>query len=353
MGTGGEAGLVPVVNERSEPPIFEPSIRAARNSDDNRRRSSFQSIISISSTPESELHETRPDEAAVPSPNELNKTTSALDADVETTTSTNITVNNPDQLSQANTVVEATVDPNHLVPNSSAEPAQVSEPSADSLATIAQNGLDKKRELSDSILSGTVQQVAPRHADHTQDNIREVIITGTYADFNRQLTRSNHASDTTTVTIPPRAEFSQNPFSQPSAARPTTPYRVPNPNHQHQVPNTPQVENRSSNSAVPSAQSQSQPRPNTSPALYHHHHQRLVQEQYTAQNPDPRRAGQPVPSPRWGNQGTAPQANHHGVSDHNRAGPASNRATHSQAPSQGSPHLHQRDNGWNSINGHR
>lgn len=349
-------GLAPVVNERREPipirfPILETSIGAAGNSGHNQRRSSFQSIISISSTPASESHETHPDEAAVSSPNEQNRTTSAPDADAETTTSTNMSVNNPDQLSQAKTVVETTVEPNHLVPNSSAGPAQASDSLADYLRSIAMNacGLDKKVELSSSIPPGTVQQVAPRRADHTEDDTREVPTT--YSDFNRQLSRGNPASNTTT--IPPRAEFSQNPFSQNPAARPTVPYRVPNPNHQHQVPITPQVENRSSNSAVPSAQSQSQPRPNTSPTLYHHHNQRLIQEQYTAQNPDPRRASQPVPSPRWGNQGTAPHANHHGVSDNNRAGPASNGATHSQAPSQGSPHLHQRDNGWNSINGHR
>ncbi|KAG6353431.1 hypothetical protein INS49_005612 [Diaporthe citri] len=323
-----KAGLVPVVDQRSEPirpPTLETWTGAAGNSNDNLRRNSFD-IISISSTPASESHETHFDEAAVPSPNKLNITTSAPDADVETTTSTDMSVNNPDPVNQANTMVEATVEPHHSVPNLSAEPAEVSESRADYLAIIAQNGLKKKLELSDSIPPGTVKQVAPRCT--------------TYADFNRQPSRGNPAGDTTT--IPPQAEISR------------TPFRVPNPNFQHQGPNTPQVENRSNNSAMPSAQSQPQPQPDTSPAPYHPNlRMEVVREQSTVQGPDPRRAGQHVSSPRWGNQGTAPHANHYGVSGDNRTWLAGNGATQSQAPCQGFPHLHLSGNTWRSINGIR
>lgn len=331
---------MPVVNERSEPtrfPILETSIGAAGNSDGNLRRNSFD-IISISSTPASESYGTHFDEPAVPSPKKLNITTSAPDADVETTTSTSMSVNNPDLLNQANTIVEATVEPHHLVPNFPAEPAQVSESRADYLAIIAQDCLKRKPELSDSIPPGTVQQVAPGCAHHTEDNARKPI--ATYADFNRQPSLVNPAGDTTT--IPPRAETSRVPF------------RVPNPNFQHQGPSTPQVENRSVNSATPSARPQPQPQPNTSPAPCHPN-QRLdrVPEQPTVQDPDPRRASQHVPSSPWGNQGTAPRANHYGVPGDNRTWHAGNGATHPQAPYQEFPYLHQPGNNWRSINGLR
>lgn len=327
--TGVKAGLAPVVNERSEPihfPSLETAIGAAGNSDDNLRRNSSDDIISISSTSSSESHETHFDEAAVPSPNTLNITTSAPDADVETTTSTNTSVNNPDPLNQANTIVEATAEPHHLVPNFSAEPAQASEPRADYLAMIAQNGLKKKLEMSDSVPPGSVQQVAPRSAHHTEDNTREPVTT--YADYNRQPPPVIPAGDTTTS--PRRAE----------------PFRVPNPNFQHQGPSTPQVENRSNNSAIPAAQSQSQPQPNPSPVPYHPTlRPKVVQEQPSVQDPDLRRAGQHVPSPRWGNQGTAPHANHFGAPHP--------QAPHPQAPYQGFPYLHQPGNPWRSVNGPR
>lgn len=338
-GTQVKAGFVPVVNKRSEPirlPILETSVRAAGNSDDNLRRGSFD-IISIRSTA-SESSEIHSDEAVVPSPNKLNRTNPAPDADVEPTTSTNMSVHNPDQLNQANTIVEATVEPHRLVPNSSAEPAQISESRADYLAIIAQNGLKTKLELSDSIPPRIVQQVAPGSAHHTEDNTRKVVTT--YSDFSHQLPLSNPASDTTT--IPPRAQNFR------------TPFRIPNPNHQHQGQNTPQVENRFTNSAIPSARSQSQPQLNTSPAPYQPNlRSEVVQDQSTVRDPDPRNAGQHMSSPRWGNQGTAPNANHHGVSDRNRTWLAGNGATHSQAPYQGFPHPRQSDNTWRNINGLR
>ncbi|KAI7785683.1 hypothetical protein LA080_006249 [Diaporthe eres] len=308
--TRAEAGLVPDVNERSEPirsPILETSIEAAGNSDDNLRRKS-PDIISISSTSEAESHETHFDEAAIPSPNKLNITTSAPDAGVETTTSTNMSVNNPDPLSQANTIVEAPIEPHRLVSNSSAEPAQASESGADYLAMIAQNSLKKNHELSDSIPAGTVPNT-PK----------------TYADYNRQPPLGNPAGDTTTN--PPRAEIPRNP------------YRVPNPNFQHQGPNTPQAENRPNNSAIPPTQSQSQPQVNTPPAPYYPTlRPKVVQEHTTVQDPDPRRAGQHVSSSRWGNQGTAPHASHYG-------------APHSQAPNQGIPYCPRPGNTWRSVNG--
>ena len=328
-GTRVEAGLAQVVNERSEPicapiPARETSIGAAGNSDDNLRGDSFD-IISISSTPASESHETHPDEAAVPSPNNLNRTPSAPHADVETTTSTDMSNNNPDQPNQADMIVEATVQPHHLVPNLSAEPAQVSEPRADYLAFISQNGLKRKLELSDSIPPATVQQAVPQRVT-------------TYSDFSRQLSVDNPASDTTT--IPPQAKRFQSPF------------RVPNPNFQHQGPIAPQAENRSNNSTMPSAQSQPQPQGNTSPAPYHPNLRLgVVQEQSAVQDPDPRRASPHVSSSRWGDQGTAPRANHHGVHDYNRTWVASHGTTHSQAPYQGFPHLNQSGNDWRSING--
>lgn len=303
---------MPDVNERSEPirsPIIETSIGAAGNSDDNLRRKS-PDIISISSTSESESHETHFDEAVVPSPNKLNITTSAPDAGVETTTSTNTGVNNPDPLSQANTIVETPMEPHRLVPNSSAEPSRVSEPRADYLAMLAQNGLKKKLELSDSIPAGAVPNT-PK----------------TYADYNRQHPLGNPAGDTTTN--PRRAEIPRNPF------------RVPNPNFQHQGPNTPQAENRPKSSAIPSAQPQSQPQVNTSPAPYYPPlRPKVVQEQSTVQDPDLRRVNQHVSSSKWGNQGTAPHANHHG-------------APRSQAPYQRIPYLPQPGNDWRSVNGLR
>lgn len=92
--------------------------------------------------------------------------------------------------------------------------------------------------------------------------------------------------------------------------------------------------------------------PNASPAPCHPN-QRLgvLPEQSKVQGPDPRRAGQHVPSSPWGNQGTAPRANHYGVPGDNRTWHAGNGATHPQAPYPGFPYLQKSGNTWRTING--
>lgn len=299
-GEGVEVGPVPVVNDR------ETSVEADGNNDDNLRRE-YIDLTSVSSTPVSKSREIHPDEAAITSHSELNRTASAPNADVETTTSTNIGANNPAQRPQANTVFEATVERPHLVHQLSAEPSQVPELRTDYLATIAQNGLKQNLGLSGSAPPGTAQQITPQ-----VDNSHKII--RTFSEFNRASSLGNPASHTTT--IPPRAEDVRNPFKNQNQP------------HQYHGPNTPQVENRSNNSAIPSGQAQPQPQLNNryvpiQPNL----RSEMAQEQPTVQVSDPRHTGQHVSWSRRGDQGTAAHANHHGVSEHNRPWGLGNEAS--------------------------
>lgn len=325
-GKGVKAGPVPVVNDG------ETSIQADGNGNDNLLRESID-IISISSTQVSESREIHPDEAAVPSQSELNRTTSAPNADVETITSTNMAANNPDQPTQVDTVFEATVERHCLDHQFSAEPSQVPELRPDYLATIAQNSLNQNPGLSNSVPPGTAQQITPR-----EDNTREII--PTILEYSRTSSLGNPASHTTA--IPQRAEHARNPF------------KSQNQPHQYHGPNTPQVENRSDNSTIPLGQAQPQPQPNNRYVPYQPNlRPEMVQEQPTVQVSDPRHTGQHVSWSRRGDQGTAAGANHHGVSEHNRTWVVGTEASRSQEPYQGSSHPHTSENTWRSINGIR
>lgn len=299
-GEGVKARPVTVEDDR------ETSVEADGNGDDNLRRE-YIDLTSGSSTPVSESREIHPDEAAVPSHSELNRTASASNADVETTTSTNIGANNPAQPTEVNTAFEATVERRHSVDQFSAEPSQVPELRADYLATIAQNGLKQNLGLSVSVPPGIAQQITPQ-----EDNTHKII--RTFSDFNRASSLGNPASHT--ATVPPRAANVRNPFKNQNQP------------HQYHGPNTPQVENRPNNSAIPSGQAQPQPQRNNSfvpiqPDL----RSGTVQEQPTVQVSDPRHTGQDVPWSRRGDQGTAAHANHHGVSEHNRPWGLGNEAS--------------------------
>lgn len=325
-GKGVKAGLVPVVNDG------EISMEADGNGNDNVRRNSID-IISISSTPGSESREIHHHEAAVPSHSELNRTTSAPNAGVETSTSTNMSTKTPDQPTQVNTIFEATVERPYLDHQLSAEPPQVPELRADYLATIAQNGLKQNPGLSDSVPTGTAQQITPQ-----EDNTREVV--PTIPEFSHTSSLGNPASHATT--IPPRAENARNPF------------KSQNQPHQYHGPNTPQVENRSNNSTIPSGPAQPQPQPNNRYVPYQPNlRPEMVQEQPRVQVSDPRHTGQHVSWTRQGDQSTAAGANHHGVSEHNRTWVVGNEASRSQEPYQGSSHPHPSENTWRSINGIR
>lgn len=325
-GKGVKAGPVPVVNDD------ETSIQADGNGNDNLRREPID-IISISSTPVSESREIHPDEAAVPSHSELNRTTSSPYADVETTTSTNMAANNPDQPTQVNTIFEATVERLYLDHQFSAEPSQVPELRADYLATIAQNGLKQNPGLSNSVPPGTARQITPR-----EDNARKII--PTTPEHSRTSPLGNPASRTTA--IPQRAENAQNPF------------KSQNQPHQYHGPNTPQVENRSNNSTIPLGQAQPQPQLDNRHVPYQASlPPEMVQEQPTAQVSDPRHTGQHVSWSRRGDQGTAAGVNHHGVSEHNRTQVVGNEASRTQWPYQGLSHTHPSENTWRSINGIR
>lgn len=321
-GTGVKTGLMPVVNDR------ETSIGYHGNSDDNLRRKSFD-IISISSTPASESCETNPDEAAVPSYSQLNRTDSAPNADEETTTSANMSANEPDQPTQVNTVVEAAVKAPHLVHQTSAEPAQASELRAHYLATIAQNGLQQNLGVSDSVPPVTAQQVTSQ-ADNTPKTV------STYSDFIRMPSRGSSASYTTTISPP--AENFRNPFKNQNQP------------HQHHGPSTPQVENRYNNSAIPSSQSQPQPQVNNNFVPVQPNLQpKVVQEHPIVQQPDPRHTGQYVPWSRQGDQGAPLHADNRGVSEHNRTWLDGNEASRS-VPPQGIPFI---PPPWRTVNGRR
>lgn len=327
-GKGVKTGLVPVVDD------VETSIEADGNSTGNEslRRESID-IISVSSTPVSESREIHPDEAVVPSHSELNKTTSAPNADVETTTSSNMGAKNPDQSTQVNTVSEATMERPYLDHQFSAQPSQVPELRADYLATIAQNGLKQNPGLSNCVPPGTTQQITPR-----EDNTRKII--HTISEFSRTSSLGNPASHTTT--IPPRAANAQNPFKSQSQP------------HQYHGPNTPQVENRSNNSTIPLGQAQPQPQLNNRYVPYQPSlRPEMVQEQPTVQVSDPTHTGQHVSWSRRDDQGTAAGVNHHGVSEHNNTRVVGNEASHTQWPYQGSPYTHPSENTWRSINGIR
>lgn len=321
---GVKAGLVPVVNDR------ETSAEADRNSNSNLRRNSID-IISISSTQVSASREIHPDEAAVPSHSELNGTSSAPNADVEPTTSTNMGTSNPEQPTQVNnTVFQATVESPHLV-----HPSQVAELRAEYLATIAQNGLKQNLGQSHSVPPGTAQQTAPR-----EDNTCN--ITPTAPEFSRASSLGNPASNTTT--IPPRAENVRNPFKNQNQPP------------QYHGPNTPQAENRSNNSAIPSGQAQPQPQLNSGHIPYQPNpRSEVVQEQPTPRVSDPRHTGQDVSWSGRADQGAAAHANRPGAPEHNRIRAVGNEASRSQAPAtyQEFFHHHPSENPWRSINGPR
>lgn len=322
-GEGVKAGLVPVVNDR------ETSAEADRNSNDNLRRNSID-IISISSTQVSASRETHPDEAAVPSHSELNGTTSAPNVDVEPTTSTNMGTSNPDQPTQVNTGFQATVESPHLV-----HPSQVAELRAEYLATIAQNGLKQNLGQSHSAPPGTAQQTTPR-----EDNTPKII--PPVSQFSRTSSVGNPASET--ATIPPRAENVRNPFTNQNQP------------HQYHGPNTPQVENRSDNLGILSSQAQPQPPLNNRHVPYQPNlRSEMVQEQPTVQVSDPRHTGQHVSWSGRGGQGTAAHANHHGVSEHDRARAVGNEAPRFHAPLtyEEFSRLPPSEKGWRSINGPR
>lgn len=323
-GQGGQAGLVPVVNDR------ETSIEADGNNDDNLRRKPID-IVSISSTPVSESREIHPDEADVPSHSELNRTTLPPNADVETTTSINMGANNPDQPTQVDTGFEATAERPQLVHQFSAEPSEVPDVRADYLATIAQNGLKQNLGLSDPVPPETAQHITPR-----EDNTRKIICT--ISELSRTSSLGNPAGHTTT--IPPRAENARNPFKNQNQPP------------QYHGPNTPRVENRSSKSTIPPGQAQPQPQLNNSYVPYQPNlRSELVQEQPTVQVSDPRHTGQHVSWSGRGDQGTAAHSNHHGVSEHNRTWVVGNEASRSQTPYQEFSHLHPSEKTWRSING--
>lgn len=322
-GTGVEAGPMPVVNDH------ETSIGDHVNSDDNLRRKSVD-IISISSTPAYEWRETYPDDAAVLSYSQLNRTCSAPNADVETTISANLSANEPDHPTQANTVVEAVANAPPSVHHPSAEPAQVSELRAHYLATIAQNGLQQNLGLSDSVPPETAQQVTPR-----EDNTPKTV--SAYSDFIRMPSRGSPASHTTTIS--PLAENFRNPFKNQNQP------------HLHHGPSAPQVENRYNNSAIPPGQSQPQPQVNNNfvpvqPSLQ----PKVVQEHPIVQEPDPRHTGQYVPWSRQGDQGAPLHADHRGVSENNRTWLDGNEASRSVPPYQGIPPIHPP---WRTVNGLR
>lgn len=321
-GTGVEAGLMPAVNDHGT------SIGDHGNSDHNLRKKSFD-IISISSTPASESRETNPDEAAVPSHSELNRTISAPNADVKTTASANMSANDSDQTIQVNTVVEATARAPHLIHQPSAEPAQASEIRADYLATIAQNGLGQNLGLSDSVMPGTARRVTSR-----QDNTHKIV--ATYSDFSRMCSLGRPANHTTTTS--PRAENFRNPFTNQNLP------------HEYHRPNTPQVGNRDNNSAIPPGQSQPQPQINNRFAPIQPNLQsKVVQEQSIVKEPDPRHTDQHGSWSRHGDPGAALHTNK-GVSDHNRTGIVGNDPSRSVTPYQGFSALHP---AWRSINGLR
>lgn len=325
-GKGVKAGPVPIVNDG------ETSIEADGNSNENLRRESID-IISISSAPLSESREMHPIEAAVPSHRELNRTTSAPNADVETTTSNNISAKNPDQPAQVDTASEATVERPDLDHQFSAEPSQVPELRADYLATIAQNGLKQNPGLSHSVPPVSAQQITPR-----ENNTRQIIPTS--SEFSRPSSLGNPTSHATT--IPPRVENARNPF------------KSQNQPHQFHGPNIPQVENRSNNPTIPLGQAQPQSQLNNKYVPYQPDlRPEMVQEQPTVQVSDPRHTGQHVLWSRRGDQGTATGSNHHGVSEPNRTWVVGNEASRSQEPYQGSSHPHPSENTWRSINGIR
>lgn len=268
-GKGVKTRLIPVIDN------VKTSIKADGNSTSNEslRRESID-IISVSSTPVSKSRKIHPNKAVVPSHSKLNKTTSAPNANVETTTSSNIGTKNPDQSTQVNTVSKATVERPYLDHQFSAQPSQVPELRANYLATIAQNGLKQNPGLSNCIPPGTTRQITSR-----EDNTRKIIHTISESSHTPSL--SNPASHTTT--IPPQATNAQNPFKSQSQP------------HQYHRPNTPQVENRSNNSTIPLGQAQPQPQLNNRYVPYQPSlRPEMVQEQPTVQVSDPGHTGQHV-----------------------------------------------------------
>lgn len=310
-----------IVQPRSEEVKFEPmpvvndgltSFETDGNGNDNLQRR-YVDIISINSTPVSSPRDIHSDGAAVPSFSELNRATSAPDADVENTTS-NMGANIPDQPTQVNTVSEPSITSDYWSHILASEPDHVPRVHTDHLATIAQNGLNHNLGLSDFVPPGTTEQIRPR-----EDN--GPMITPPISNCSPTFPFGNPVSHA--PTIPPRAEDSRHPFNNQSRAL------------QNHRPHTPLVENRSHTSAVPSGYSQPQPqmnntfvptRPEPTPGMVQEQprvqeqqarvqeEQARVQEQPRARVPDPRHTDQHGPGSSQGDQGAAAQANHHGLS---------------------------------------